>query len=179
MTSEEIEKLKYPIGKFDCPLEVSPQKIMDCISILEHFPDRLKNLVEKFNDARLDTAYRPGGWTVRQVIHHLSDSHLNAYIRFKWTLTEETPAIKAYYEDKWAKLPDYTAPIDISLNMLDALHKKWTLLLKSLDFQSLNKIYIHPESGENILKNVVGMYAWHSNHHFAHIQNLAKREGWV
>ena len=179
MTTEEIEKLKYPIGKFDCPTNISQQKLTDWISIIEHLPSRLNNLVEDFTEAQLDTPYRPKGWTVRQVIHHLPDSHVNAYIRFKWSLTEENPTIKAYHEDRWAELHDYRGPIQPSLNMLQSLHDKWTYLLKGLDIERLNNAYMHPESGESILKNIVGMYAWHSNHHFAHIQNLAKREGWI
>lgn len=179
MTTEEIEKLRYPIGHFDCPLNASQQKISDWISIIEHLPNRLNNLIENFTEAQLDTPYRPKGWTVRQVVHHLSDSHMNAYIRFKWALTEENPTIKAYHEDRWAELHDYRAPIQPSMDMLKLLHEKWVYLLKGLDIEKLNDTYMHPESGENILKNVVGMYAWHSNHHFAHIQNLAKREGWV
>lgn len=178
MTTEEIEKLKYPIGKFDCPLDASPQKVADWISIIEHFPNRLKNLVENFNQKQLDTPYRPEGWTVRQVVHHLPDSHMNAYIRFKWALTENNPLIKAYYEDRWAELADSRGPIGPSLYMLQSLHEKWVFLLKGLDPEKLNRSYLHSESGENILKNVIGMYAWHGNHHYAHIQNLAKREGW-
>ena len=178
MTKEEIEKLKFPIGKFDCPINISQQKISDWISIIEHLPSRLKNLVENYTEAQLDTPYRPNGWTVRQVIHHLPDSHMNAYIRFKWALTEEAPLIKAYHEDRWAELHDYRGPIEPSLKMLEVLHEKWVYLLKGLDIEKFNNSYMHPESGENFLKNVVGMYAWHSDHHFSHIQNLAKREKW-
>ena len=179
MTTEEIEKLKYPIGKFDCPLNPSEQKVSDWISIIEHFPSRLNNLVENFTEAQLDTPYRPNGWTVRQLLHHIPDSHMNAYIRFKWTLTEDNPTIKAYYEDRWAELNDSRAPIQPSLKMLEILHEKWVTLLKGLDIEKLNRTYMHPESGENVLKNVIGMYAWHGNHHYTHIQNLAKREGWI
>lgn len=179
MTTEEIEKLKYPIGKFDCPLDASQQKVSDWISIIEHLPNRLRNLVDNFDQKQLDTPYRPEGWTVRQVIHHIPDSHINAYIRFKWALTEENPLIKAYHEGLWAELPDSRGPVEPSLNMLESLHEKWVYLLKGMTPEKLNRTYMHPVSGENILKNVIGMYAWHGNHHFTHIQNLAKREGWI
>lgn len=181
MTEQELQKLKYPIGKFDCPNTVLPQHIESWISILEHFPNRLENLVENLSDDQLNTHYRPDGWTIRQVIHHLADSHLHSYTRFKWALTEDKPIIKAYYEEKWAELFDYKmAPVAMSLLQLRAIHSKLVYLLKGLHDEGLNKSYIHPATqSEVILKNNIGMYAWHSNHHYAHIEQLMKRNNWM
>ncbi|MBU2938419.1 putative metal-dependent hydrolase [Lacinutrix sp. C3R15] len=178
---DTIAYLKYPIGQFVCPEEITKQDIGAWISVLEHFPNRLETLVSSLNDAQLDTAYRPEGWTVRQVIHHLSDSHLHSYIRFKWALTEDKPVIKYYYEQLWAALEDAkTAPIAMSLLHLKATHIKLVYLLKGLDPTDLNKYFIHPEHTEAVvLKKNIGIYAWHSNHHFAHIENLLKRKGWL
>jgi DinB family protein len=180
MTNSELEQLKYPIGKFDCPNNITQEQINSWISILEHFPNRLEKLVDDLSDNQLDTPYRPEGWTIRQVVHHLADSHLHSYIRFKWTLTENLPVIKAYEEKDWAELPDAkTAPIEMSLNHLKAIHYKLVYLLKSLTIDNLNKCFIHPETNQEVvLKHNIGIYAWHSNHHFAHIENLLKREGW-
>ncbi|WOD43633.1 YfiT family bacillithiol transferase [Hwangdonia lutea] len=180
MGEQELQKLKYPIGQFESPKVISQKHIENWITILEHFPNRLETLVENLSDQQLDTAYRLDGWTVRQVVHHLSDSHLHSYVRFKWTLTEENPVIKPYFEDRWAALNDSkTAPIAMSLNLLKAIHFKLVYLLKTLSDHDLNKYFIHPDTNNKvILKNNIGIYAWHSNHHYAHIQNLLKRKGW-
>ena len=180
MKSAELEKLKYPIGKFICPENISSSILADWISILEHFPNRLENLVNKLSESQLDTIYRPEGWTIRQVIHHLADSHHHSYIRFKWALTEDKPVIKYYYEHLWAELPDAKqAPIKLSLDHLKAVHAKLVYLLKSLSNDDLNKSFIHPEyNKEVILKKNIGIYAWHSNHHYAHIENLMRRNDW-
>lgn len=176
----DLEKLKYPIGKFDCPSTISPQTIEAWISILEHFPARLNSLVENLSETQLNTRYRPDGWTVRQVIHHVYDSHHNCYTRFKWALTEDSPLIKAYNEGDWAKLFDYsTAPMSLSLNALTALHAKLVYLLKGMTVEAFQKEFIHPEKEESVsLAKNTGIYAWHCNHHYAHIENLMKREGW-
>ncbi|MCK5401485.1 MAG: bacillithiol transferase BstA [Flavobacteriaceae bacterium] len=181
MTNTELEQLKYPIGKFDCPNNITEEQIESWISILEHFPNRLENLVMDLTDKQLDTPYRPDGWTIRQVVHHLSDSHHHSYTRFKWALTEEKPVIKAYNEQDWAELQDAkTAPIEMSLQHLRAIHYKLVYLLKSLTQDDLNRYFIHPETNEEvILKQNIGIYAWHSNHHYAHIENLLKRKGWI
>lgn len=181
MTTEELEQLRYPIGKFDCPKQISKEHIDDWISVLEHFPKRLENLVGHLSDTQLDTPYRPEGWTVRQVIHHVSDSHHHSYIRFKWALTEDKPVIKYYYEQLWAELPDAkTAPIQMSLNHLKAVHNKLVYFLKLLTEEQLNLSFIHPEhNNEVLLKQNIGIYAWHSSHHYAHIENLLKRKGWL
>jgi hypothetical protein len=177
MTEQELQKLKYPIGKFYCPNNILDQQIESWISILEHFPNRLENLVKDLTNAQLDTVYRPGGWTVRQVIHHISDSHHHSYTRFKWALTEDKPVIKAYYEERWAELFDSkSAPIDMSLNHIKVMHYKLVYLLKGLSRDDLNKCFIHPETNSEVLLSFnIGNYAWHSNHHYAHIENLLKR----
>lgn len=181
MTNLELESLKYPIGKFDCPQTINSEHIEGWISILEHFPNRLEHLVKDLNEKQLDTVYRPGGWTVRQVVHHVSDSHHHSYARFKWALTEDKPVIKAYYEDRWAELFDSrTAPIDMSILHLKAIHFKLVYLLKRLSDADLNKTFVHPgKNKEVLLKQNIGIYAWHSNHHYAHIENLLKRNQWI
>ncbi|MFG6687663.1 YfiT family bacillithiol transferase [Mariniflexile sp. HNIBRBA6329] len=181
MTEQELQKLKYPIGTFDCPSNITSEIIESWISILEHFPNRLENLIKNLSDEQLNTPYRPDGWTVRQVIHHLPDSHLHSYVRFKWTLTEDKPVIKPYFEDRWAELFDYeAAPIQTSLLHLRVIHEKLVYLIKGLSEDELNKSFIHPEmQSEVVLKKNIGIYAWHSNHHYAHIENLMKRNNWI
>lgn len=180
MKSEELEKLKYPIDQFNCPKIISQKEIDSWIHVLEAFPTKLSDLVSSLSNEQLDTCYRPEGWTVRQVIHHLADSHHHSYIRFKWALTENKPVIKYYYEHLWAELPDAKqAPIQLSLDHLKAVHAKLVYLLKSLSNDDLNKSFIHPEHNEEVvLKKNIGIYAWHSDHHFAHIENLLLRKGW-
>ena len=160
MTNEALYQLQYPIGKFEIPNSISKNKIADWISILEHFPNRLEHLVKNLSDKQLDTSYRPEGWTVRQVVHHLSDSHHHSYTRFKWALTEENPVIKAYDERLWAALSDSkTGPIEMSLQHLKAIHFKLVYLLKSLSEEDLNKSFIHPETNkEVILKHNIVVY---------------------
>ena len=148
----QFEQLKYPIGKFDCPNTITQEQINSWISILEHFPNRLELLVKDLTDKQLDTPYRPEGWTIRQVVYHLADSHLHSYARFKWTLTEEKPIIKAYDEQRWAELPDAkTAPIEMSLLLLKAIHFKLVYVLKSLTIDDLNKFFIHPETNKEVV----------------------------
>ena len=181
MKDIELEQLKYPIGKFECPDNYSVTLVRSWIATLENFPDRLEFLVRILNDSQLDTIYRPGGWTIRQVVHHLADSHHHSYIRFKWTLTEEKPVIKYYYENLWAELPDAkSAPIKLSLDHLKAVHAKLVFLLNTLDEDDLKRSFIHPEYNEEVLlwKNI-GIYAWHSDHHYAHIENVLKLKGWL
>lgn len=181
MANNELETLKYPIGKFNFPKNVTKADIQNWIGVLEDFPKRLENLVENLSEAQLDTAYRPEGWTIRQTIHHVSDSHHHSYTRFKWALTENKPTIKAYHEDRWAELIDSkSAPIEMSLNHLKAVHFKLVYLLKRLSDLDLNKSFIHPENHKEIsLKMNISLYAWHCNHHYAHIENLLKRNNWL
>jgi len=180
MTDYKLEELRYPIGRFQAPDNITDKNIKDWITVLEQFPDKLSKLVSKLHDDQLNTPYRPEGWTIRQVVHHLSDSHHHSYIRFKWALTEDKPVIKAYNEQDWAELFDTrTARIQMSLDHLRAVHIKLVHLLRGLSEQQLNRSFIHPEGNiEVVLKQNIGIYAWHSNHHFAHIENLLKRKGW-
>lgn len=172
--------LRYPIGQFEAPKHITEDIKNKWIQTLEDFPSRLENLVKDLTDEQLDTPYREGGWTVRQVVHHCSDSHHHSYIRFKWALTEDQPVIKAYSEGEWAKLFDTkTAPIQMSIDHLKAVHYKLVYLLRGLSDEDLKKCFVHPESGDTVvLRKNIGIYAWHSNHHYAHIENLLIRKGW-
>lgn len=175
-----INSQQYPIGQFDCPSSITTQTLEAWISILEHFPNRLSNLVTSLSDAQVDTPYRDGGWTLRQVIHHLYDSHHNSYTRFKWTLTETNPLIKTYDEKGWATLFDARQmPITLSINALMALHAKWVFFLKGLNEDQLQQQFIHPDGNEAVsLAENIGIYAWHCNHHYAQIENLMLEKGW-
>ncbi|PCE64296.1 YfiT family bacillithiol transferase [Sediminicola luteus] len=177
---ETLEALKYPIGQFECPQTEGEALITDWIAQLETFPDRLAHLVKPLSQAQLDTPYRPGGWSVRQVVHHLADSHHNSYTRFRWALTEERPLIKVYDETQWVKLPDGDqAPIDLSLAYLKVLHAKMVLMLKGLSQEQMAMGYVHPEGNTfvSVAENI-GKYVWHGNHHYAHIAKLIEREAW-
>ena len=180
MNQEELESLKYPIGKFKNPTEITDNLIQSWIQTLENLPKKLQVLTSKLNDNQLDTPYRPEGWTIRQVVHHIGDSHTNAYMRFKLALTEDNPTIRPYDEQAWAELFDTkTAPISLSLMFIDILHTKLVYLLKGLDEVQLNRTFYHPASQTNVtVKKNIGLYAWHSEHHFAHIENLVKRMNW-
>ncbi|KHF40509.1 YfiT family bacillithiol transferase [Halalkalibacter okhensis] len=170
--------MKYPIGTFQFDDEISNSVTNVWINEIEDLPRLLRDAVEDLDNEQLDTAYRSGGWTVRQVIHHLADSHMNAYVRFKLALTEENPVIKPYEETKWAELSDYKLPIDTSLTLLETLHKRWTNLLYSLTPADMDKTFIHPDSGAVSVAENIGIYAWHGRHHLAHITSLCNRKGW-
>lgn len=176
----EAADLRYPIGKFQAKESYSQQEVAAFIERLETLPLKLNNAVVSLNELQVDTPYRDGGWTVRQVIHHMADSHSNAYIRIKWTLTESTPLIKAYEEKLWAEAPDRSLPIFLSLNVLQALHAKMVALTKVIPHESLAKKFIHPESKKEVrLDQLLGLYAWHGEHHLAHITSLKERKGWL
>ncbi|MFC4094439.1 YfiT family bacillithiol transferase [Euzebyella saccharophila] len=181
MEEHELYQLKYPIGTFEVPEVITDDILNEWIIILEKIPNRLKILVEGLSESQLETPYRPGGWTVRQTVHHIADSHHNSYLRFKWALTENSPVIKAYDEKEWSKLFDAkTAPIELSLTHLSAVHAKLVYLLRGLSRESLKRIFIHPEGRvETSLDENVGRYAWHGQHHYTQIENLLKREGWL
>lgn len=171
--------LRYPIGKFSYegpPTEGQKQRFIDEIA---DTPTNLRDTVSRLFDAQLDTPYRPGGWTVRQVVHHLPDSHMNSYVRFKLALTEDEPTIKPYAEDRWAELADTKAtPIETSLTLLESLHSRWVTLLRSLTPEQWKRSFRHPELGPMSLEKALAIYAWHGRHHVAHITSLRERNGW-
>jgi hypothetical protein len=177
--NKELELLKYPIGHFKSPENINLDTVKNWIKEIEELPVQLKGVVEKLSEQQLDTPYREGGWTIRQIVHHLGDSHLNSYIRLKLALTEERPTIKPYDQDLWAKLPDYMLfPVKDSLTFIEVLHKRWVILLKTLDKDQIERTFFHPESGVVVLKKNIGIYAWHGRHHLAQIKALIQREGW-
>jgi hypothetical protein len=181
MENAVLEKLQYPIGKFIAPDYYSESYLEEKIVEISSFPERLKKEVLHLSEEQLDTPYRNEGWTIRQVIHHCADSHMNCFMRIKWTLTEEKPIIKFYYEDRWAELHDnLTMPIQPTLSFLEGLHFRLAYLMKSLSETDLNKSFIHPEhNSEFQLKEIIGTYAWHGNHHLAQITELKKRKDWL
>jgi len=168
-------ELRYPIGKFECPSTITKDHIVSWIDEIEKLPSRIIDLATNFTEKQLEQPYRQGGWTARQVIHHIHDSHHNGYIRFKWALTEDMPIIKAYNEQLWAELFDTkTAPIQLSLDVIKALHAKWVFFLKGLSDSDLKKAFVHPEGNVMIsLAEDIGIYAWHGNHHLAHLHIIA------
>lgn len=180
MTELDLEKLKYPIGKFEAPTEYTAAYISNKIEEIATFPERLKKQTLHLTNEQLDTPYRPGGWTVRQVIHHCAESHMHCYIRIKWALTENNPVIKAYDEVLWSELSDnLQMPIEQTLNLLEGLHYRIAYILRSLSETDLEKSFIHPENNSEInIKRIIGMYAWHGNHHLAHITTLKEYKNW-
>jgi hypothetical protein len=175
MTTDD---LRYPVGRF--AFNGADEKTRaSWIEEIARLPEKLRSAVGTLSESRLDTPYRPGGWTVRQVTHHLPDSHMNAFIRFKFALTEDVPRIKAYDEAKWAELADgKTGPIETSLALLDGLHARWTRLLRSMRPADFARELEHPEHGRVPLDRMLALYAWHCRHHVAHVTELARREGW-
>jgi uncharacterized damage-inducible protein DinB len=174
-----MDDLRYPVGKFALEGEITPERREEWLRQVDETPARLRAAVQGLSDAHLDTPYRPGGWTVRQVIHHVADSHLNAYVRFKLGLTEEVPAIKTYDEARWAELPDTrNTPPEVSLALLDTLHRRWMVLLRALRDAEWARTLRHPEWGEMSLEKTLALYAWHGRHHVAHITRLRDRMGW-
>lgn len=170
--------LRYPVGRFSFT-SADEKSRAEAITIIAELPAKMRAAVQGLSDAQLDTRYRPDGWTVRQVVHHVPDSHMNAYIRFKFALTEETPRIKPYDEAKWAELPDGRGgPLEPSLAILDGLHARWTLLLRAMRAHDFDRQLDHPEHGLLSLNRMLALYAWHCRHHVAHITELKRREGW-
>ena len=174
-----MEALKYPVGRFDAAAEVAHSQRAALIDSIADTPRRLREAVHGLNDSQLDTPYREGGWTVRQVVHHVPDSHLNAYTRFRLALTEDGPTIRPYDESAWARLPDAaSAPVDVSLQLLAALHTRWDLLLRTLAESDYARPLHHPEMGRMTIGTLLRMYEWHGRHHVAHIMGLRQRNGW-
>lgn len=168
--------LSYPIGPFDVTAPVTPAMRAPAIDDIAALPQRMREAVRGLTQAQLDTPYRPGGWTVRQVVHHVADSHMNAFVRLKLALTEDTPTIKPYDQDAWSALPDMRLPVDASLAILDGLHERWAVLLRTLGPDQFTRPFRHPELGLVTLDVHLQLYAWHSRHHVAHITSLRERE---
>ncbi|MVZ63702.1 YfiT family bacillithiol transferase [Sphingobacterium humi] len=169
----EIDKLRYPIGKFIKPTHIDADTLAVWIDSIKKFPERLKNEISRLTPAEFQKSYRPDGWTITQLVNHCADSHINSFVRFKLALTEDNPTIKPYMEDRWAALADSKAfPVASALKIIEGIHERWGHLLESLSDADLERTYIHPESGDQLeLKTTIGIYAWHCNHHLAHIIN--------
>jgi uncharacterized damage-inducible protein DinB len=170
---------RYPIGKFSYEGSLNENQKLAFLNDIAQAPTELRAAVKGLSDSQLDTPYRPEGWTVKQVVHHVPDSHLNSYVRFKLALTEDEPTIKPYAEDRWAELADSTAtPIEVSLTLLDSLHDRWVRLLRSLTPEQWKRTFRHPELGSMTLEKTLALYAWHGKHHVAHITELRRRMSW-
>lgn len=171
--------LRYPIGKFERRDSLTAPDRRSLIDTIAAAPQRMREAVRGLDEAQFDTPYREGGWTVRQVVHHVPDSHMNAFIRLKLALTENEPAIKPYDEAQWARLPDVqSTPIATSLTLLESLHERWVFLLRSLDEEQFGRKFTHPDHGLLTIDWLVALYAWHGRHHVAHVTSLREREGW-
>lgn len=175
-----MEELKYPVGQYKKPDTFTKEILSTAISVIEDFPKKIKQETENLSDEQLDTPYRPEGWTVRQVVHHCADSHMNAFIRLKLALSEDTPTIKPYTEGLWAEMDDTKHfPIYSSFQIIEGVHARWAALLKNMSDIDYNRSFIHPEKGRELsLNESTDMYAWHCNHHLAHITALKNRKGW-
>ncbi len=170
------EQMQYPIGKFKSPVSYTTEDIRKWTATIRELPGRLRQSIITLNEKQLDTSYRTGGWTLRQVVHHVADSHMNCLIRFKLALTEENPTIKPYEEADWALLADYRMPVEPSLKMLEGIHLRWVALLETLTEEQWNRTFVHPASGETIqLKKALAVYAWHSKHHLAQVTETIKK----
>jgi uncharacterized damage-inducible protein DinB len=169
---------RYPVDRFTPPATISPGDRSDAIATLAELPEQLRNAVDGLSFTQLSTPYREGGWTLRQVVHHVADSHINAYVRVKLALTEDWPTIKPYDEEAWAKLHDVAAPIEWSLELVESLHARWVMLLQSLKDEQWKRGCHHPENGPMTVEVLALLYAWHSRHHVAHITHLRAKEKW-
>jgi uncharacterized damage-inducible protein DinB len=173
MSTQSLDPAKYPIGKFTAPASYTQQEMLHWIDDIKSLPGKLRQAVMGLSETQLDTPYRTGGWTIRQVVHHVADSHANALIRFKLALTEDNPTVKAYREADWALLPDYRLPVEPALRMLKGLHLRWVAILETMSEDQWNRTFVHPATGESVtLRKTLGMYAWHGNHHLAHIKGV-------
>jgi hypothetical protein len=171
--------LRYPVGRFDLKAPLPDAGRAPLIQSLAAVPARMREAVQSLSEAQLDTPYREGGWTVRQVVHHVPESHMNAYVRMKWGLTEDNPMIKTYDEALWSELADArTAPVDVSLALLTALHARWDILLRSMSDADYLRTIRHPEWGQINLNTMLQLYEWHGRHHVAHVRHLRERLGW-
>lgn len=180
MTSTNQDE-RYPVGRFKYDGDSSRAAIEASIAMIASLPRKLRDSIAGLNDAQMNTPYREGGWTPRQVVHHVADSHMNAYVRCKLALTEDAPKVKPYDEALWANLPDVSkVPVDVSLGLIDALHERWVALLSAMPDADFERGYIHPEHNRTVpLREVAALYAWHGQHHTAHITALRERNGWT
>jgi hypothetical protein len=177
--AQTVSDPRYPVGSFVRPEIITPDERIGAIATLAELPEQLRNAVDGLNSSQLTTPYRNGGWTLRQVVHHIADSHMNAYIRVRFALSEDWPTVKPYDEAAWAKLHDAaTAPVEWSLELVESLHARWVMLLQSLDEPQWQRGFHHPANGPNTVELTALIYAWHSRHHVAHITHLRAREGW-
>lgn len=173
-----MESLQYPIGRFAWDGDDSPAGREARVAVIEKLPADLRNALGDLCDAQLDTPYRPGGWTLRQVVHHLGDSHINSFCRFRFALTEEAPTVKVYDEARWSALPDAQGPVEPTLMLLDGLHQRWTAMLRAMTEADFARVFIHPENGETSLSKALALYAWHGAHHLRHITMTRESLGW-
>lgn len=173
-----MSDLSYPIGEFRLPGTLTPEERRAAVDAIAAAPSRLHDAVAGLSDAQLDTPYRSGGWSVRQLVHHIADSHVNGYVRLKLALSEDVPTIRPYDQVEWARLPDSEAPIELSLDIIEAIHRRWVLLWKHVSGDQWSRPFHHPESGEMRVDELAALYAWHGEHHTAHITALREREGW-
>ncbi|MFT3680049.1 MAG: putative metal-dependent hydrolase [Ferruginibacter sp.] len=174
-----MDNLSFPIGKYE-PKPFSEQQLKEWIIDIQFLPQHIENAITNLDETQLDTPYRPGGWTVKQLVHHVADSHMNAFIRFKLGLTEDNPTIKPYEQDEWVKMADVqNIPVNVSVTLLHALHTRWTAVVKNISGAEWDRTVVHPEHGRQMtLWFLLGMYAWHSRHHTAHITSLRERMKW-
>jgi uncharacterized damage-inducible protein DinB len=174
----DLDKLRYPIGRFDVKATVGPDAYGALIDRIAACPARMRDAVADLDDAQLDTPYREGGWTVRRLVHHVADSHVNAYVRFKLGVTEDSPRIKTYDQERWAGLADSRLPIDVSLDLLESIHTRWVALLRDMRPDDFDRKLEHPEMGTIPLEMMLRLYAWHSEHHVTHVTALRARKNW-
>jgi hypothetical protein len=177
MIAVDLEKLRYPVGRLPRhPEPVDARELAEHLAIIEALPARLRSLVTGLTDSQLDTPYRPGGWTIRQVVHHIADSHVNAYVRMKLAATEDRPTVKTYHEELWAELPEAkSAPVETSLALIEALHHRLVTFLRALPPETLRRAFLHAEWGSVTIEECVTMYSWHCRHHSAHIEQASSR----
>jgi uncharacterized damage-inducible protein DinB len=170
--------LRFPIGKFDKDIQVISADRDGFIKTILNLHDNLAMAISGLTENQLETPYRPEGWTVKQTVHHIADSHINAFVRFKLALTEDTPAIRPYFEDRWAELPDSRMPVDVSMQIIKGVHLRWARILMEMSEEDYQRKLQHPDSGEWTLEKFLALYAWHSRHHTAHITQLCRRNNW-
>ena len=175
---DDLEDLRYPIGKFQRPEPTMIEERLSAVATLAELPTLLRNAVDPIEGSRLDTPYRDGGWTVRQLVHHIADSHMNAYVRVRLALTADSPTIVPYDEAAWAELEDSKAPIEWSLSLIESLHARWVMMLQPLTAAQWQRAFLHPENGPVTVELATLTYAWHSRHHVAHITRLCARNKW-